>query len=202
MEAPTSAAERRLRVLSEGARDVVVETDLGGVVRYVSPSIRDVLGYAPEEVVGRVAASFLHPEDRESLRPVPDADQPDTYRYRVRRRDGALRWVESVTRPLLDERGAPVGRVSAARDVTRRVEAEEALRASEARWRSLVENAAEYVYTVDPDMRITFLNRDAPGRPREAIVGQPVTAWSPPEEHAQIAAAYARVFGAREVATH
>jgi PAS domain S-box-containing protein len=88
------------------------------------------------------------------------------------------------------------------RDVTRRVAAEEALRVSEARWRSLVENAADYVYMVDPDLRITFLNRDAPGRPREGIVGERVTTWSPPEEHEATRAAYARVFGRGEVVTN
>lgn len=191
---PLEEAERRLRVLAEAAGDVVIEADADGVVAYVSPSVRDVLGYEPDEVLGKRGDAFVLAEDLRRLLETGSSLSGETYRFRARRKDGAIRWMEAVTHPLLDGAGAPAGRVSAARDVTARVEADEALRASEARWRSLVEDAADYIATIDREGRILYLNRDAPGRPRREIVGRSFADWSPPEDRARFEAARREVF--------
>ena len=60
-------SEARFRTLIESASDIVTILDAAGIVTYASPSVREVLGISPEELVGRNPASRVHPEDRERV---------------------------------------------------------------------------------------------------------------------------------------
>ena len=51
------------RFLADNAIDVVLEADLHTVIQWISPSVTDVLGWTPGELVGRYAADILHPDD-------------------------------------------------------------------------------------------------------------------------------------------
>jgi PAS domain S-box-containing protein len=122
----------RLRALIEVVSDVVIVIDALGVIQYSSPSVRQVLGYAVEEVVGRSALEFLHPDDRgpaERALVALTAEGPDpgVQQFRARHKDGSWRHVEAVG--AVPPPGSPLeGVVVAYRDMTARRELEEHLR--------------------------------------------------------------------------
>ena len=127
-------SEQRYRLLADFSGDLVVRLDSAGERTYVSPSSRDMLGWAPEEMLG-TRWDLLHPDDREAQRQamleVVASGLPQTHRYRVRHRDGRYVWTEVVMRSAPRE-GAEGERdlILSGRDISRRVAAEQALEAS------------------------------------------------------------------------
>ena len=128
------SGEMRYRMLADYTHDVVVRVDDAGARIYVSPSVTETLGWAPEDLVG-THLDIVHPEDRpireEMLSTVRSTRVPSTWVFRSRHKDGRYLWMESAAR-LIPNADDPkrFDVVFAARDITRRVEAEQALRAS------------------------------------------------------------------------
>jgi PAS domain S-box-containing protein len=148
-EAFTSAAalaesEARYQILAENASDVVFQGDANAVVQWVSPSVREVLGLAPEEIVGRPVTTLITPEDIPVIAAAIAASKGTgrvTYRARYRRADGTLRWAEVTAHPVLGPYDELLARVGSLRDVHEQVLAEQALAESE---RQAVDLAARY----------------------------------------------------------
>ncbi len=129
------ASEIRYRDLVENLNDAIYSVDVEGVVRYLSPAIERIVGYAAAEVLGRRYLEFVHPGDREALQAsFRDLLAGKLYpsEYRMVARSGEVRWVRSSSRPTYEE-----GRLVAFRgvltDITERKLAETALRESEER---------------------------------------------------------------------
>jgi diguanylate cyclase (GGDEF)-like protein/PAS domain S-box-containing protein len=124
-------SEQRYRLLADNASDIIVRLDSAGRRLYVSPSVTDLLGWTPEELTDQ-QLELTHPQDvttRESmLREVFRGEEPSTWLYRVRHKDGSYRWLENVARKVPSpERAGEFDIVYAARDATARVEAEQTL---------------------------------------------------------------------------
>ena len=122
--------EARFQLLAENSSDVIVRRSPEGTFTYVSPAAKAILGYEPEEMIGRPAADFVHPLDRERKRAEFEGSEVsgthvDT--FRSLRKDGSFVWLESVSRQIRDASGAITEVQAAARDITQRKEAEEAL---------------------------------------------------------------------------
>jgi PAS domain S-box-containing protein len=127
-------SEARYRKLAERASDIISRTDSSGRCIYISPSCRDVLGYEPEELVGKHALLDLaHPDDRSEQQQVlarfvqRGLTSGSPMRRRLRRKDGSYVWLETITHIERDDEGRIVEVQSWARDVTSRVLAEQAL---------------------------------------------------------------------------
>jgi PAS domain S-box-containing protein len=102
----------------ENAHDILVEVTREGVIAYVSPNVKAVLGYAPEEVLGTNVLDHVHEEDLAYARVHLAAPEGwSTCRYR--HRDGSWRWMEMSARDGLAA-GAPGHMWFVARDVTGR----------------------------------------------------------------------------------
>jgi diguanylate cyclase (GGDEF)-like protein/PAS domain S-box-containing protein len=126
-------SEARFRLLAEHSGDVVILNDMDGTRRYVSPAAERVLGWRPEDLVGRNALEFVHPEDQPALRDAFTAMQGGTVEtltcYRLRRPDGSWLWVEGLARAQTTAEGAgPRSYVVVLRDATERKAAEVKLR--------------------------------------------------------------------------
>jgi len=158
-------SEVYFRSLIEHAADTISTYDANGVRLYTSPSIERVLGYKPEEMIGRSGFELLHPDDRPFLsslfaQAVQIPGTTVTKELRCQHKDGTWRTLESTGSNLL---GNPeVGAIVLnSRDITERRRAEEALRESEERYRDLVENSQEFICTHDLDGLILSGNRAA-----------------------------------------
>jgi diguanylate cyclase (GGDEF)-like protein/PAS domain S-box-containing protein len=156
-----AAAEEHYKLLAENASDIVFRADLDAVVEWISPSVREVLGQAPDEVIGKSAATFIHPDDLASLaesRIAVGDDQRSSYEARFRRTDGTYRWMSVVARPVRDESGAIIGRAGGFRDIQAEVEARTELSQAEQRLRLAIEAAPAGMAVVDLDRRFVEVN--------------------------------------------
>jgi diguanylate cyclase (GGDEF)-like protein/PAS domain S-box-containing protein len=118
------ASEGEMRFLVEHTTDMVTRVGPEGVIRYSAPSLTAVLGWLPEEVVGRTTSDLRHPDDPDPVAlAFASPGVPVTAERRLRRADGTYAWLESVAQAL----PGPDGRLEvliSARDITRRREAE------------------------------------------------------------------------------
>ncbi|AWK86150.1 hybrid sensor histidine kinase/response regulator [Azospirillum thermophilum] len=123
-------SEARYRLLADNVTDIIVVMRADGTVAYVSPSVREILGYAPEAVTGRPLTALIHPDDLETaalaFTGMEAASAPITITARIRHADGHFAWVEASMRPALDTDGT-FTIVGAARDVTERKRYEDEL---------------------------------------------------------------------------
>lgn len=131
MEEQLRRSEQRLRMITDNMIDLVTQLDRRWVVQYASPSHEAALGYAPEDILGRSVADFLHPEETPDI--LADLTElfaerhPAGRRLRIRHADGRWIWMEAIARTLLDERDEIIGLIVSARDITATIEAETAL---------------------------------------------------------------------------
>jgi PAS domain S-box-containing protein len=117
--------ERHYRLLAEHSPDLITVHDRDGVIQFASPASRVIVGFEPEEMVGKRFVDFFHPDD---LQTSPDGHPvlPDTDPsiLRMRRVDGFSVWVEMVTRAIQDEQTGEVASVQAStREISTRDEA-------------------------------------------------------------------------------
>ncbi len=125
------ASERHFRSLIENAQDLITVLDGKGRITYESPSLQRVLGYTPEELLGRSVFDYFHPYDRPMLvkqfeRILAAPGLTESAEVRFRHKDGSWRVLEGVAKNLLSD-PAVDGIVVNARDVTERRYAEEQL---------------------------------------------------------------------------
>jgi len=128
------------------------------------------LNEAHARIYGRGADDLLGKTWRELVPPETIAPHEEAWRRSLERRevlyaevpgyraDGSVGHHQLADVPLFDQSGAYVGHVCIVQDITERVRAEEARRASEERFRDLVENAGDLIWSIDESGRITYVN--------------------------------------------
>jgi diguanylate cyclase (GGDEF)-like protein/PAS domain S-box-containing protein len=121
------------RLVTEHSRDIIVLADLNGRLVYVSPAVKDVLGYEPEELLSEKLESVTHPDDQEEylkvLSNLRKGQDGQYFTYRDRKKSGAYIWVEGNIRLYRDsETGEPIGFLNIVRDISRRKKDEEELK--------------------------------------------------------------------------
>ncbi|HKW25936.1 MAG TPA: PAS domain S-box protein, partial [Terriglobales bacterium] len=128
-------SELRFRSLVQNSSDIITILRADGTIRYQSPSIERILGYNPEELLGKSAFDLLHPDDRprgialfQERLGVPGSIAPIEVRFR--HNDGSWRTLEATGNNLLHEPGV-AGIVVNSRDITERKRTEDVLHATE-----------------------------------------------------------------------
>lgn len=148
-ERERAAVQDDLRLLAENATDMIARIAPDGLVRYVSPACREIVGYAPEEMVGRREGDFVHSGDRAALAAdrllLETGPGVRTMTYRARRREGGWVWLEATSRGVLGADGRLTEIQVATRDVTERALAQ----AEHAALHRVSEAVAEGVDPVD-----------------------------------------------------
>jgi diguanylate cyclase (GGDEF)-like protein/PAS domain S-box-containing protein len=124
--------EQRFRSLIENATDITIILDAQGIFRYISPSVKRILGYSPHHAIGRSALGTVHPDDCATIAQTLHKAIENPKRsqlpleYRVRHRNGSWCYVEAVATNLLHD-PAVKGIVINCHDITQRKLAEEQL---------------------------------------------------------------------------
>ncbi len=125
-------SEAEYRLLAESSGDVVVRLGFDGVRHYVSPAMKQVLGYEPKELTGRRITELIHPDQAAELKAILEAlsrgQETATLVHRSRHKKGNDIWLETIFRLARDPaNGAPSGIVAVIRDVSDRKAAEEVM---------------------------------------------------------------------------
>lgn len=133
MFAALAESEAKFRFLAENVADVISRHAEDGAFLYVSPNSKALSGYDPEELLGRPALDFVHPEDlpaaRAGMEQALRTMGGSTMDFRVRRKDGGLAWVSGTCRAVQAEDGR-IEFVTSLRDISERVRFEGELKRS------------------------------------------------------------------------
>ena len=135
-------SERRFRDVAENALAWIWEVDADGIYTYASPMVEQILGYKPDEMLGKHFHDLFHPEDRQELKKAASgvfaSKQPFRgFLNRNVHKNGQTVWLSTSGVPMLDQGGNLLGYRGADTDITERKQAEEALRASEETYRAI-----------------------------------------------------------------
>ena len=128
-EKKLKASEKKYRLISENMSDVITLNTPSGKITYVSPSITEVLGYAPEEVHGISPYQWFHPDDidmiwNENHSKILNGEESNQIEYRAKHKNGHYLWVEMLMMPIRNNEGQLVGLQTATRDISERKQAE------------------------------------------------------------------------------
>ena len=150
--------------LAEQSRTVHWEVNAEGLYTYVSPMSYAVLGYRPEELVDKKRFYDLLTEDERDTGKTAafeffaQKEPLHNLENTVRTKDGRLIWILTNGLPVLDDHGTFLGYRGSGSDITERKQIEEALRGSEERYRTLIENANDIIFRTDDTGHFTFVN--------------------------------------------
>jgi two-component system, cell cycle sensor histidine kinase and response regulator CckA len=154
--------EQLFRLIGENAADLIAVVDMDGNRIYNSVSYERALGYTVAELKNSSGIDQIHPEDRAQIQEAGAearrTGKGKTLEYRMRHKDGTWRVLESTSSVILSAKGVPEKLVIVSRDVSDRKQAIEALRRSEASFRSLVEGAPYGIYRAATDGQFLRVN--------------------------------------------
>jgi PAS domain S-box-containing protein len=125
-------SEQKFRLLAENSEDIISVHAIDGTIWYLSPSVRTVLGYEVDDVIGRSFEQYVHPDDRHkfvSAEDIPSFSTKESLivRYRILRRDGSYIWLETIIKPVADEEEL-VKLICTSRNITDQMIAQEKLK--------------------------------------------------------------------------
>ncbi len=155
-------SEERFRALVESSNDMIWEMDRLGSYTYVSPHVRDILGYEPQQVVGRSSFSFMTPADSaKNMAGLRKATANTTINCEANthlHKNGRRVILETSGMAYADSTGRLSGFRGVSRDITERIEAEVALKESEERFRNLVETTSDWIWEADTEGNYTYVS--------------------------------------------
>ena len=162
-------SEDQYRLLSEHTTDTVWLMDMNLKITYTSPSSEKLLGFTHQELMEMPLEKYLTPDSlrlaaetffKEMPRVEADPDYNPVLIMELEYccKDGTTLWAENKFNLIRDENGKPVSILGETRDITKRLQAEETLRQSEAKYRTVLEQIEEAYYEVDLAGNLTFFN--------------------------------------------
>ena len=180
------ASEERFRALIEHSADVIALLNADGTICYESPSVTPVLGYLPEELVGRHVSELLHPDDVSAVLALFTqlVAQPETKlsaQCRYRRKNGTWCWIEATGTNLLAEPAVQAIVVNY-HDVTAHKQAEARRSESEHMFRLLAETMEDVIWQIDAQFTYTYVSPSVTklyGYTPETLIGKSFLAFMP-----------------------
>jgi two-component system cell cycle sensor histidine kinase/response regulator CckA len=176
-------SEERFRLLAENSHDLIAEYDQHAKLLYANQRVLDAEGVRLDECSDISPFDGLHPDDRPNvearLANLGKTKDPIVLTFRRQHHDGTWRWLESHMHVHLTAAGEP-RMVCIARDITERKQAEDRIRASEERYRLLVEGSPEAI-VVHSAGRVLYANPAALGLAgadsADDVLGRPLSQW-------------------------
>lgn len=147
-------SEELHRLLSENSRDLICLHAVNGDYLYVSKASEDLLGYTPDELIGKNPYDYGHPDDFKLVYELGHQKAMHEkiitiVQHRMNHRDGSYIWLETSIKPIVDATGEVTKLQSSSRDITERRSSEEALKNSEKKYRELIKYSQAYMCTHD-----------------------------------------------------
>lgn len=155
--------EEHFRMLIENGSDIIAVVDRTGRISYASPSTERILGYRPDERIGRRSDELLHPDDAQELRKTyqrlkESTSRSERFEYRFQHKDGTERVLEGIVRAMPDGVDAS-GAIVNARDITLRKRAEETLAFQKTLLEAQGDSLMDGMLVVSPEGEVLSHNR-------------------------------------------
>jgi PAS domain S-box-containing protein len=166
MEDALRVSEAKYRRLVQQSKDAIFLVGLEDNTFYASPACHDIFGYDADEFMedSGLPAKIVHPESRRQYNKFWQQYKADgVFPDRVQewawvRKDGQTVYTENIFTNIFNEQGMVIGFQTIARDITDRKRSEEALKESEKKYRDLVENISDVIYSIDADGVVTYIS--------------------------------------------
>jgi PAS domain S-box-containing protein len=157
------ASERRFRALIENISDAIVVNDEHSKLIYQSPSVTKILGYNVEERIGKKVVDYVHEDHRKSFislyeKVKENPGKPHSFTYRFLHKKGHYVWLEGVVTNLLHEPSVKAY-VANYRDITKRKNLEEELKANQRTLDTLINNTKDLIWLIDKEHRLVMSNK-------------------------------------------
>jgi PAS domain S-box-containing protein len=173
---------------------------------FISPAYEKIWGRSCQSLYEKPLTFLdaLHPDDRAGAWQAHEAlvsGRATSYEYRILHPDGTVRWVWDRGFPIRDDLGRVVRLAGIAEDITERKQAQDALRESEVRFRTVADAAPIMIWGSGPDMHCDYFNKqwlDFTGRTIEQELGDGWSQGVHPEDRSRCLSTYTRSFAARE----
>ena len=172
-------SEKKFRTLVSNIPDVTWTSNFEGDTVFISPNVERVYGYSPQEIYeqgDRLWLKRIHPDDfghvQQAYVDLFHKNMPFDIEYRIKRKDGQWIWLQDRSIATYEEDSVQYadGIFS---DITKRKEADKALKESEEKYKTLVENAVETIATIDENGVFLFMNtiaaKNLGGKPEDYI---------------------------------
>jgi two-component system cell cycle sensor histidine kinase/response regulator CckA len=195
-------SEEKYRNILESIEDGYYEEDLAGNFVFFNEAMCRIYGYPKEELLGLNYKKYTSEETAKRLFQIFNemyrtGNPCKEYSYELIRKDGVKRYIEATASLKRDPSGKPIGFRGVVRDVTERVQAEEALRSSEEKYRTILETMWDGYFEVDLAGNFTFIN-DAQcrmsGSTRERLIGRNNRQYTTKEEAKKLYQIFNRVY--------
>jgi two-component system, LuxR family, sensor kinase FixL len=151
-------SESKFKTLVENSSDILTIRDLQGKVIFRSPSVKNILGFEPEEMDEHSVFEFIHPDDleilQESFRKLESGEINHFYaEYRHKHKDGSWRVMEGIAKRVDDDESQLHGIIVNSRDITKRKQDEERLRLFVDKLRSSNRELQDFAYVASHDLQ-------------------------------------------------
>ncbi len=148
--------EKLYQLISENSKDIIAVHDRDGIYRYLSLSVKELLGYYPHELVGKSPYEYIHPDDVEHLQLGPhkltlEGRSIENIEYRFKKKDGEFLWLESNTKPIKDHKGEINSFQTSSRDISKR-------KRDQSNLNHIIENTSDAIWAVNTEKEFIFFN--------------------------------------------
>ena len=197
---PHRSTIRSLDILDHIATSYL-ELDLKGYYLFVNDNMCKDLGYSRDEIVGKHFSRFVVPEEIDKqyklFGEIYRTGKPETLpTSKVVRKDGTVLYIEHSANVMRDRSGQIIGFCGVARDISERIRAEETLKKSEEKYRTILESMKEMYVEYDLKGLVTFVNEAActlTGYAREELLGMHYSIFFSAEDALRMKGVYSEI---------
>lgn len=154
-------SEAKYRRIVETASEGIVVVDAEWRISFVNARMAEILNTTTDNMLGKHAIDFIHPDEMSRAYETVERRQrgvKETYQAKVRLLDGTERWLKIATSPMLDDEGRFMGSLAMMSDITDQTLAEQAMRDSQARFRTLAIHSPAGIFQCDRQANSLFVN--------------------------------------------
>lgn len=183
MEIKLAESEARYRRLAINAPDIIFRYEISPEMKltYINPAVETITGYTPEDCYADPTLMFdmIHPDDKGLMANyMQSSNLPNGALFaRWVGKDQVVRWMESRLIPIMDASGQMIAVEGITRDISERKRAEDVLRESENKFRSVIENASDGIALIDAQGHVVEWNQaleQMTGLTRAEVIDQPI----------------------------